>query len=345
MTNISKKILRLMIILLLFGGVIVYRSVYVVTGDLKTSGVVTIGQGMSVRGIGEMLIKEGILHSNTFFVHYLSFRHLDTAIQHGEMILDPPYTIASVARQITTRQISKEREITILPGWDIADIGAYLEAQGITTLSSWFSVVGSPTVRDVNRAYDVRSVPPFEHTPQDVSLEGYLRPDTYRIFQSASTEQIVDKLVHARADQFSKDMLRDIEAQGRMVHEMLTMASIIEKEVRTPADRRLVSDIFWRRVEAGMGLQADSTIHYLAGNSGSVFTTQAQRTIDSPWNTYKYAGLPPGPISNPSLDAIMAAIYPEQNEYWYFLTTLDTGEVKYGRTLDEHNENVAKYLR
>jgi UPF0755 protein len=116
------------------------------------------------------------------------------------------------------------------------------------------------------------------------------------------------------------------------------MASLLEREVRSPADKKKVSDLFWRRYAMGWALQADSTVHYVHGKKGDVFTTSAERKIDSPWNTYKYPGLPIGPISTPSLNAIMAAIYPEKNEYWYFLTTPE-GEVKYAKTLEEHNAN------
>ena len=92
-------------------------------------------------------------------------------------------------------------------------------------------------------------------------------------------------------------------------------------------------------------LQADSTIHYIVGTSGSVFTSDLDRQVDSLWNTYKYPGLPLGSIGTPSLESIKAAIYPENNDYWYFLTTLDTGKVIYAKTLAEHNINIANYLR
>ncbi len=104
-----------------------------------------------------------------------------------------------------------------------------------------------------------------------------------------------------------------------------------------------MADLFLRRLEKGWALQADSTVHYISGRNGDVFTKKTERDVDSLWNTYKYPGLPPGPISTPSIESIMAVVYPKANPYWYFLTDLEGG-VHYGKTLDEHNTNRFTYL-
>jgi UPF0755 protein len=147
-------------------------------------------------------------------------------------------------------------------------------------------------------------------------------------------------------DNFDKKLTQDlrdeIARQKKTIFEIVTMASILEKEVQTDEDRAMVADIFWRRLKAGMPLQADSTINYITGKSDSrANLTDIQ--IDSPYNTYKYPGLPVGPIGNPGLSAIKAAIYPKANGYWYFLTT-DDGKVIYAKSFDEHKANKAKYL-
>ena len=173
-----------------------------------------------------------------------------------------------------------------------------------------------------------------------------MAPETYRIFVNESLEDIIERLLRHRSQQIDSDLREHIVDSGRTFHEVLTMASILEKESPGGEDMPMIADLFWRRFDAGIALQADSTVHYIFdGNDGSVFTTAAQRNSANLWNTYKYPGLPPGPIGTPSLAAIRAAVNPTANEYWYFITTLDTGEVKYARTLAEHNANVAKYLR
>jgi UPF0755 protein len=181
--------------------------------------------------------------------------------------------------------------------------------------------------------------------PETISFDGYLAPETYRVFAGASLEEIVDRLIAQRESEFSEADYAAIAAAGRTPFEVLTIASLLEREVRGETNKKLVADLFWRRYDDGWKLQADSTVHFIVGTDGSVFTSAADRAIDSPWNTYRYTGLPAGPIGTPSRLAIEAAIYPTPNEYWYFLTTLDTGEVKFGRTLAEHNANIQQYLR
>lgn len=346
--NMKKKIGVIFGILLLIGGILFYRSIYAHTGNNTESVSVVIAPGMTVRDVAHMLAEQQIIDSERMLVRYLVWKKLDTKIQHGTITFDPPHTIARIAARLSVSSAASEDEIRILPGWNLHDIAAYVEERGIASTQEFFDVVGTPASFSYADSIDFGTAQQpalLAGKPMGLSLEGYLRPDTFRIFPSSTVQDIVKKLLLARQDQFTVEMYQDIQRQRKNIHDILTMASILEREVRTPEDRRLVSDLFWRRYTVGMGLQADSTVHYLTGTDGSVFTSPADRAIDSQWNTYRYAGLPPGPISNPSLDAIMAAIYPEPNDNWYFLTTLDTGEVKYGRTLEEHNVNVQKFLR
>jgi len=341
----KKKLFFVVFVILLFGGFLFYRGLYKNIGDATEKKTIVISSGLSVREIATLLEEEGIVTSDTMLVRFLVWKHLDTKIQHGDITFEPPFTIAHAAHELTTRTSLAEKEITILPGWDLRQIADYFDSEGIASAEDFYTAVGK-ALDEAPSTYDISDIPEFASKPKNANLEGYLRPDTYRIFESASVDDIVEKLVNGRAAQFTDEMLADIKKQEKTVHEILTMASILEREVRTSEDRKLVSDLFWRRYGIGMALQADSTVHYVNNTEGeTVFTTKNARDVDSLWNTYKYPGLPPGPISNPSLDAIMAAIYPEANDYWYFLTTLDTGEVKYAKTLDGHNQNVYQYLR
>ncbi|MBI2037965.1 MAG: endolytic transglycosylase MltG [Candidatus Magasanikbacteria bacterium] len=241
-----------------------------------------------------------------------------------------------------------EVTITIIPGWNLRQVADYLAEEGFaSTTEDLYQLTGRP-------AYDYRrvaSVLPkiedlkiLEEKPAHVSYEGYLAPETYRVFKDATTLDILKKLVSQREKEITEEMWVDIKKSGKSLYEILTMASILEKEVQTPEDKAKVADILWRRLERGWALQVDSSVHYAVDKTGNVFTTDKERDVDSPWNTYKYPGLPLGPISNPGLDSIKAALYPEKNNYWYFLTGKD-GTVHYGRTLDEHNANKFKYLR
>jgi UPF0755 protein len=182
--------------------------------------------------------------------------------------------------------------------------------------------------------------------PDHVDLEGYLFPDTYRFAPDATGNKIVDQLLATMEQRLTEAdawfaVGKDQEFQS--MHELLTLASILEREVRQPETMKMVSDIFRKRLEIGMALQADSTVNYITGGDNPSVSL-ADLEIDSPYNTYKYPGLPPGPISNPGINALTAAAYPQGNDYFYFLTDAQ-GNVYYATTHDEHVANKNRYLR
>jgi UPF0755 protein len=333
------------LIFLFFGSYSIYRQIFVAVGERTEKLSFEIKDGESAVALATHLKEQKIIKSEFFFKFYLKQKGLDKKIQSGIFSLTPPFTIPHVATSLSSPE-KNERSITIIPGWDLRDIALYFEKEGIATQKEFFELVGVPA-----QFQETNFHTPFDTEfsllhgrPSRVSLEGYFSPETIQIFQNEKLESILHRLLSQREKELNLQLLEDIKKNGHTVHEILTMASIIEKEVSTPEDRKKVSDLFWRRVEAEMGLQADSTVHYLSGREGDVFTKAKERQIDSLYNTYKYRGLPPGPISNPSVSSIEAAIYPVKNDAWYFLTTSD-GTVIYSKTLDEHNMNVAKYLR
>lgn len=223
----------------------------------------------------------------------------------------------------------EEITLTIIPGWNLRDVAEYLVKQGVAS-----------STKDV---YAVAGQPADKKDPSG-SAEGFLAPETIRFFKGATVEEVVEAFRAIRAKQLTPEMQFEMKRRKLSPLEVLTMASIIEREARTSADRKLVSGIMWRRIEVGMALQVDSSVHYFVDRTGDVFTTDKERSIDSPWNTYKHPGLPPSPICMPSLDSIMAALYPEKNAYWYFLSGTD-GKMHYAKDLEAHNANRYKYIR
>ncbi|MEK7680473.1 MAG: endolytic transglycosylase MltG [Patescibacteria group bacterium] len=240
----------------------------------------------------------------------------------------------------------EELTITIIPGWNLRNVAEYfVEQKIVSSTQDVYAITGRP-------AYDYRPVASMfpklgdykilTDKPAHVSYEGYLAPETYRIFKDASVKDVLVKLVAQREKQITEEMLQDIKKSGRSFYEILIMASILEKEVKFNSDRAKVADLLWRRYDKNWALQVDSSVHYAVDKRGEVFTKKEEREFDSPWNTYKYPGLPLGPISNPGIVSITAAIYPEKNSHWFFLTAKD-GTVYYANTLEEHNANK-KYL-
>lgn len=238
-----------------------------------------------------------------------------------------------------------EVTLTIIPGWNLRQVADYLVKQGFaSSTDDVYELIGKPAVdhRKLGISLPViNESSVVSYKPGYVSYEGFLAPETYRVFKDASLLDIIKKLINQREKEMDAAMWEDVKNSGHNFFEILTMASLLEKEVQHLEDKAKVADILWRRYKNNWALQLDSSVHYAVGRSGDVFTTGKERETDSLWNTYKYPGLPLGPISNPGLDSIKAALNPEKNSYWYFLTGKD-GAAYYGRTLEEHNFNKRK---
>ena len=179
--------------------------------------------------------------------------------------------------------------------------------------------------------------------PVDVDLEGYLFPDTYEFNTDATADVIAETMLRTMETRVNEIGGVTGDAAGMSMHEVLTLASIVEKEVRTAETMKNVADIFLKRLDIGMALQSDATINYIIGGDNPS-PTYADLEVDSPYNTYKNPGLPPGPISSPGLNALNAVLHPTHNEYYYFLTT-DEGGIYYAETYEEHLRNKARWLK
>ena len=175
------------------------------------------------------------------------------------------------------------------------------------------------------------------------NLEGFLFPDTYQFPLRVSGEEVVKKMRDNFDKKLTPDLKKEIQRQGKTISEIITMASLIEKEVSKNEDKELVSGILWKRLKNNIPLQVDATITYITGKRTTKISKE-ETQIDSPYNTYKYLGFPPGPICNPGIDSIKAAIYPKNSEYWYYLSTPE-GKTIFSKTLEEHNIAKEKYLR
>lgn len=331
---------------IILGGWFVYTEIY--TAEAQDRDVVTfrINEKESVKEISEKLEKKNIIRNRWLFEKYLSFKNLDTKVRPGTFKVKEPITIARVATALKNPQ-KNELEITVIPGWNLYKLGSYFEDKNIIRdKSQLYRVTGRPAEVTENYYLDIFKKTPaiLKSKPRGISLEGYIRPDTYRISKDSSIEEIIIRLVKSRQKQFSEQLFNKIKQEERTVHEVLTVASILEKEVQRQKDKRKVADIIWRRLRQDWPLQMDSTVHYIHGETDTKFTTDKQRSSKNSYNTYEYSNLPPGPISNPSLKSIKAAVSPKENGYWYFLTD-ESGKAHFSKTLQEHNRKVQRYLR
>lgn len=309
---------------------------------------IAIPQGVGSRVIGAHLKTEGIVRSKWAFVTYVFLRNKASDLKPGEYTFFSDMNIPEIANDLI-RGGATEILLTVPEGWTAADIAKKLESEKVVTLQEFLNAAGYP-----NTDYRIDQKLPQPETLADtfsfladkpwyIGFEGYLFPDTYRIFRDSSAREIIEKMLENMDKKLTPDLREETARQKKSVFAIMTIASLIEKEVRTDDDRAVVSGILWKRIERGMPLQVDATINYITGGRNPS-ATREETKINSPYNTYLYAGLPLGPIANPGLSAIRAAIYPKKSPYLFYLSTPD-GKTIFSRTLDEHNAAKKKYLK
>jgi UPF0755 protein len=223
---------------------------------------------------------------------------------------------------------------TIPEGFTVDQIASRLAEEGICSASDFKDAV-------YNADYGYKFI---EGIPErNLELQGYLFPDTYEIYLDATPEQIVSAMLNRFNEVFKDEYYDRADALGLTVDEIITIASIIEREVRVPEERRTVSGVIYNRLEIDMKLEMCSTVMYVLDKPQDRLLYSDLR-IDSPYNTYMYSGLPVGPIANPGEESIIAALYPEDNDYLFFvLKDPETGAHDFNQTLQQHNAAKQEY--
>ncbi|MHB1415201.1 MAG: endolytic transglycosylase MltG [Chloroflexota bacterium] len=308
-------------------------------GNDSTEVVFDVQKGESAGQIADRLEKEGIIRNADLFRLLARSRGLDQHLEAGEHTLRKDMRLSEVLDALQTAK-DPQRRLTVLEGWRAEQIADELEFRGIAKKSDFLALV----------AKDSWQYGFLSDRPSGTDLEGYLFPDTYALTKDTTAEELVTRML----DDFGKRVEPAWEGRSTdltlNLHETLTLASIIEREAQDPAERPLMAGVFLNRLRLGMPLQADPTVQYALAATGaepadgywkkalSVLDLQ----VDSPYNTYKYPGLPPGPICNPGLPAIEAVLHPADTDYLYFVAKGD-GTHAFASTLEAHNENVQRY--
>ena len=295
--------------------------------DSEDRVIVEIEQGSTATDVADMLKERGLIRSPLVFKLYLKQNNLADQIKAGRMVLQENYDLKQIVQALVEGK-SEEFAVTILEGWTLKQIAEHLEGVGLTTADDFLSCASSCAFE-------------FDFLPAGY-VEGYLYPDTYFVNPSTfNNERFISRLIQTLENRLDEDW-EAISKSDRTLEEIMIMASIVEREERDPDERPIVAGILWDRFDHDVGLAADATVLYALGRTKGGLTYDDLQ-VDSPYNTRKYRGLPPTPISNPSISSIHAALYPEKTEYFYYLHDPD-GKIHYAETLEEHNENKAKYL-
>lgn len=336
--TIRRKIstILLLVAIVMAGFLYLYNQTYLSSGTSKSSQTVLVEKGDNALEVGEKLSKAGVISGKYFLAYYLWRNNQIHSLVAGVYIFSPGMKIPEVARIITGGEIAFTAiPLTFPEGWTAKDMAERLKANGFSD-SDFLSLVDEPT-------QELKDEFPFlKNIPRDASLEGYLFPDTYFFAKDATAQDIVRKMLKNFETKITGNMLSDIESQNKNLHEIIIMASIVEKEAKFADEMKTVSSVFYNRLLVGQRLQSDATLEYVLGDK-KIQHTASETQNQSPYNTYQFAGLPPGPVSNPGINAINAAIYPVQSEYYYFLTDLKTKKTIFSKTFDEHVKNKAKY--
>jgi len=293
-----------------------------------------IEKGQSFKEISENLLKEDFVKNKKLFEIYALLMNVKSRFQPGSYYLRPSISFKDLIQNLTSIPLPEEQTITILEGWQIKEIAEYLEKE--TEIRKEEFLKKTDELKNIDYEF-------LLDRPKNATLEGYLFPDTYRVYKKSTSEEIIKKMLENFNQKLSDELRAEIKKQNKTIFEILTMASLIEKEARTDLERRVISDIFWKRLEAKIPLQSCASINYILGVSKRRLSIEETR-VPSPYNTYLNRGLPPGPINNPGINSIKAAIEPIKTDYWYFLST-EEGQTIFSRTKEEHDLNKAKYLK
>lgn len=328
-----------------------------VNPDDQTTVTFKINQGDYVSTIGNHLVEQGLLRNKGIFKYMVMFKGVTSDIQYGTYQLSPSMNVSEIIDILSSGTSSVERSITIIPGWTVEDIANYFYTIGAIENKAEFLALCNDQEKFASVSHQVaQAVEAGSTSGRKYLLEGYLAPDTYRVFTTASAESLIKTLL-SQTELVMDDLYASIEAneavaEGSFVSTLtqdqtIILASMIEKEAGTADDYGRVSAVFHNRLARGMRLESDPTVKYVTGSTDFILPSD-ELNLDSAYNTYVIGGLPVGPICNPSKAAIEAALHPNQdyiNEGYLYFCSKDpsSGELQFSRTLEEHEAAVAQY--
>lgn len=294
----------------------------------------TVESGETGKSISENLDKLDLLVSKWAFYKYIKEKGIAPKLEAGKFILKKSYTIPEIAEYLTKAR-KDEIVATIREGLTLSQVDDYLSEKEILPSGAFLECA-----RNCNPEED----PSFLHSkPDDQSYEGYLFPDTYFVDQETITPQsLFQRMLGNFENKLTSELRSEIAKSGKSIHEIVTMASLIEKETRNKGEKAVVSGILWKRLDDGIALGVDATVRFALDKWTGALTYE-DLDNESAYNTRKKAGLPPGPISNFSFESLQAAIMPQDSEYYFYLHDSE-GKIHYGKTNEEHNLNKRKYL-
>jgi UPF0755 protein len=298
--------------------------------------------GETTSDIAQNLADQGLIRIPIVFQLYARVRGMDSGLEAGVYTLRSDMSMDQILETLSQAPGVPEVSFTLREGLRLEQVVESLDQQGIAPAADLEAVL------HITYTYDF-----LADRPAGATLEGYLFPDTYRIPRAFTATQVIDFLLKAFDGKFTPAMREQATAQGMTIFQVVTLASIVEREAVLGDERPIIASVYLNRLKAGMPLDADPTVQYAMGYNKfqkrwwpqiyfDELGVENLTQFDHPYNTYRYPGLPPGPICSPGVASLKAVLEPATTDYYFFVAKGD-GSHAFARTLEEHNANVAKY--
>ncbi len=324
----------------LLGGAFVWykHALTPVDASVEKRVTVKIPKGSSVKQIAKILEEKEIIRSRLAFMTYVRLQGLSASLQAGSFIMKQNQGVPEIVEGLHAG-IGEEGVITIPEGFTVKDIDALLAEKGVIEAGEITTCAQTCDFSTFDFLPSVKGL-----AARGGKLEGYLFPETYFIDADEFVPKFfLERMLGTFRNRIVDGLADDLKKSKRSLHEIVTMASLIEEETRREDERPTVSGILWKRFDAGAGMGVDAAVRYILEKQTGALTVK-DLNDGSPYNLRKFRGLPPGPIASPSLSTMRAALNPKESPYWYYLHGTD-GQIHYAETNEEHNTNKYLYIQ
>lgn len=337
-------IIVLLLLLGTAGGSVLYVASVLQPVEASSEEVhVTVTKGMNSSQIASLLEKNGLIRDGFIFKLYLKYRNEGQRFQAGEYAIKKGIPLDGIIRMLNDGDTVKEETVrfTIPEGYTAEQIADKLAELKIADKSEFLRLLSDPKQFSAKYIHDITDASSVKYL-----LEGYLFPETYEMKKGSSEKEIIERMLQEfdkRIDSLPSGWQQQLDKLGISFHQMLTVASLVEREVVLPEERPIVAGVIYNRLHAKppMMLQIDATVQYALGHQKEKLIEEDLQQTKSPYNTYLHGGLPPGPIASPSVSSIKAALYPEQSKYLFYVTKKDGSNAHlFAETFGQHLKNI-----
>ncbi|MDR6723552.1 UPF0755 protein [Paenibacillus amylolyticus] len=332
----------LLIIVIAVGGAGAYAWNMMRPLEASTEPIVfEIKSGTGTSKIAEQLQQEGLIRSGLAFKGYLKWKKQGSNFMAGTYSMNPGVSYEEIVNKLNSGEVVPEEMVkfTIPEGYTVLQMADKLSEEGIVDRDEFIKLANDPSAFDVDIIKDI----PVDEELRYV-LEGYLFPETYELKKDSSTHDVMQRMLEEFQTKVNSipNLETELQEKKLSLHELLTIASLVEREVVVDAERPLVAGVIYNRIQQDMKLEIDATVQYLLDKPKARLLFKDLK-VESPYNMYLNKGLPPGPIASPSLPSIQAALQPEASEYLFYVTKKDgsSGHL-FAKTYKEHQQNIAK---